>query len=250
MIFRSQSITIINWAAWAPRTYTEQEWREWSLCPKPLTYQDEIKATTIPAGLKRRCNKLAKMVLEISNLALEDNVIDYAVFCSQHGDLDTAVKIIKDIAFETAVSPTQFVQSVHNAPAGMFSIIHKLHQNMISIAAGEKSFFMAFIEAIAWLKQHPKSTVLLTMCDDSVPEVYRSLQNIENSFPYAISFILSNATNNQPHFSLSMSSAKNKSNKVRNIPYALEFLAWWLQSPTSNLNQQTTDNLFTWQPNE
>jgi len=248
MILSPQAINIESWYAWAPDHETLQAWQDWSRCPKPLAGDGKINAKSIPTRLRRRYNDLTRAAVEVSICALKERQpVDYAVFCSQHGDLSCVVNLLEDLSSNTVLSPMQFVQSVHNASAGLVSMIEKMQQNMNAIAAGEKTFLMGVLEAISWLRLYPKSSVLVTMYEGQIPLAYHSLNINPNSFPYAIAIVLSSSTDTNKSLSLEVQSDSSKHSKINTIPLALEFLAWWLQSPSSQYIQHTGNQKFIWQ---
>lgn len=233
----TQLLLVKNWVAWAPGLPSKKDWLAWSQKPSAPIGTDKIEAASIPSMLKRRCSHLSKMALEVSSQAIQNHTIDYAVFCAQHGEINSTVHLLKEISEKTVLSPTNFSQSVHNTAAGLFSMIHKLQENMTSIAAGNETFLMGMIEAITWLKLNPEKTVLLTMFDEVLPDEYQSL-NVQNNYTYAISMVLTNQCLNTRSISLSFNTL-NTDNKVKHLPQALEFLAWFLRPTKEILIQQS-----------
>jgi hypothetical protein len=210
-----------NWAAWTPNSL--------------------ISTTSIPPNIKRRCSKASIMALATANQALASYSIDYAIFFSQHGELGRAVEILKNIYHKEILSPMNFAQSVHNSAAGLFSIIHRLHQNINSIAAGDNTFLMGMVEAFTWLELNPQQTILLTIFDDNIPDEYRSLA-IKSNYQYAVSLLLTNDLAQPSALVFSLDFIKKLDSRMRGndgetvrgndggtLPQALEFLQW-LQS--------------------
>ncbi len=244
MIPIPQSLSIKNWAAWAPCLSSKESWLSWSKTPVVPFGDDTIKTTTIPPMLKRRCSNMSKMALETSNLALANHNIDYAVFCSQHGELNCTINLLKGICEQSVLSPMRFSQSVHNTSAGLFSVIHNMQQNMTSIAAGDCTFQIGMLEALTWLTLNPKKTALLTMFDDYIPNEYQSLK-IQNNHQYAVALLLTNDSSCAPLISVTLDTL-NQSNNNKNLPPALEFLAWFLQTSKKDLTQSTNNQTFIW----
>lgn len=230
----TQLLLVKNWAAWAPGLPTKKDWLAWSQKPSAPSGTGKIEAASIPSMLKRRCSHLSKMALEVSSQAIQNHTIDYAVFCSQHGEINSTVNLLKEISEKTVLSPTNFSQSVHNTAAGLFSMIHKLQENMTSIAAGDETFLMSMIEAVTWLKLNPEKTVLLTMFDEVLPKEYQSLK-IKNNCTYAISLILSNEQTTARCISFEL----DNFGRASELPQALEFLSWFLQPTKEVLIQQS-----------
>ena len=178
------NMVLENWCAWAPGLISEADWQAWSQCAVAPKESAKITSTKIAPMLRRRCSHLTKMAIEVADSAMIGS-IDYAVFCSQHGDVDCSLHLLKDIARQQDLSPMKFVQSVHNASAGLLSIMHQLQHNMTSIAAGEDTFAMGMLEAWIWLSAHDNSRVLLVMFDEHIPADYASL-NVASDYQYAL----------------------------------------------------------------
>lgn len=240
----AQLLSVIDWAAWAPGLTKKEDWLSWSENPVIPSGSAEIKPASIPAGIRRRCSHLSKMALEVSNQILMSHSVDYAVFCSQHGELKRTVGLLREIADKEILSPMSFAQSVHNIAAGLFSVIHKLQQNMTSIAAGDSTFLMGMVEAATWLKLNPDKVVLLTMFDQHIPDEYESL-NIQSNYEYAVSLLLTNSLSSTPAISLTLDYNK-KHNIKKTLPLALEFLAWLLQSQEQELTQSAGEQILRW----
>ncbi len=115
---------------------------------------------------------------------------------------------------------------------------------MSSIAAGDKTFLMGMIEAVAWLKLNPGKTILLAMFDEQLPDEYQCLK-IKNNLTYAMSFILSNKQVNSPAISLSLS-ALDEVVDDKELPQALEFLAWFLRPTKEALIQNFNQQVVKW----
>ncbi len=231
-----QTLTILNWAAWAPNLHSKEAWHAWSAKPIHPTGNDRIDPKTIPAILKRRASHLSKMAIEISNQALENHTVDYAVFCSQHGELNHTMALLKNIANQEILSPASFSQSVHNTSAGLLSVMHQLKHNMTSIAAGENSFLMGIVEVLAWLQLNSEKVVLFTMFDDNIPEEYGSL-DIKSRDQYVLSMILTEKKSASPAISVTLETINHPQDNA--LPQALRFLAWFLQDSAKELRQQS-----------
>ena len=178
----------------------------------------------IPANVARRCGQLSKMALAVSAQVLENSSIDYAIFCSQHGELECALSLLQDLSCKELLSPTRFVRSVHNTASGIFSITNKMQQNMTSIAAGENSFLMGMVDALAWLKLHPETQVLLTAFDDHIPSVYQPL-GIHSDHQYASAFILTRKNTHLPTLYANMADDSDQQLTAEE-PDALSFYHW------------------------
>lgn len=204
------------------------------------------KTTAIPRHLIRRCSTASKIALEVANQALRQRQIDHAVFCSQHGELECAASLLKDIAHKNLLSPVHFSQSVHNTAAGLFSVMHNLHQDIVSLAAGENTFFMGVLEAFAWIQLNPRKTLLFVMFDAQIPVEYQAL-NVKNNDEYAMAFLVNDHGDKESSISLSVQMCDSQPSCIKKTFPALEFLEWFLYAPTKELTQNANHQTFKWQ---
>ncbi len=72
------------------------------------------------------------------------------VFASSQGDLGLTDYMCDTLAADpSAVSPTKFHNSVHNAPVGYWSIAHSAQTNSTSVCAYDNSFAAGLLEALS-----------------------------------------------------------------------------------------------------
>lgn len=233
-------LSIENWAVYAPASKSFAS--------------DDCKTIRIPANLKRRCSNISKKTLEVASQAMGDRRIDHAVFCSQHGELSCTASLLKGICHKTILSPMNFSQSVHNTAAGLFSVMHNLHQDMVTIAAGDNTFLMGMLETLIWMQLNPGKTVLFVMFDEHIPEEYAAF-NVRDSHEYAVAFLLTDdRKKTADKLNLSVSTTVQICNDeveldidcARKYPLALEFLEWLLHSTTRKLIQNNDNKIFRW----
>lgn len=129
----------------------------------------------IPAMQRRRLSPIAKLAINSAIGSLNAETVDYIVWASQYGDEHKTLKILADVLQDQTPSPTQFSTSVHNAIAGLYSILCQDSTPSTSLAA---SWSEALIEAYAWLKstKQPNSRVLVVYYDEALPEIYQEFQ--------------------------------------------------------------------------
>lgn len=124
----------------------------------------------IPAMQRRRLSPIAKMALNTAMQSLGQQKVNYIVWASQYGDEHKTYSILEDVLQDRKPSPTQFSTSVHNAVAGLYSILCQDATPSTSLCA---SWSEGLIEAYAWLKNHPEATsALVVFYDDPLPEIY------------------------------------------------------------------------------
>jgi hypothetical protein len=129
----------------------------------------------IPAMQRRRLSGIAKLAINSAIGSLNAESVDYIVWASQYGDEHKTLKILADVLQDQTPSPTQFSTSVHNAIAGLYSILCQDSTPSTSLAA---SWSEALIEAYAWLNttKQPNSRVLVVYYDEALPEIYQEFR--------------------------------------------------------------------------
>ena len=132
--------------------------------------QDKLLAF-VPNNLKRRLSPLAKTVFcAVSQCDNIDCCIP-VVFSSTHGELGKSLEMIKLLEAGEEISPTTFSLSVHNAIAGLFSIVYGNTSEVTVLAPGEDGMASAFLEAAGML-QEGASKVLIVFYDEPLPDFY------------------------------------------------------------------------------
>jgi hypothetical protein len=92
-----------------------------------------------------------------------------SVFSSSHGDMRVSDNICRALATEERlVSPTQFHNSVHNAPAGYWSIAAGSRHPSTSLAVADSSFSAGLLEATLQSRSSGRP-VLLAVYDHPAP---------------------------------------------------------------------------------
>lgn len=185
------TFSVLEHAAWAPGLATPEAWAEWAAAPFPIAAEGEPEVRAMPAMLRRRAGQLGKMALETAYQCLGERSGVPTVFCSRHGDVGRAVKLLDDLARGEALSPTGFGMAVHNASAGLFSIARADRANHIALAAGAASLHHALIEACGLLADGA-DTVLLVMCDCPLPAVFSHFEDCQEQ-PHAFAWLLAAA---------------------------------------------------------
>lgn len=116
--------------------------------PHPMPVQQRL-----PAAERRR----APLTVTLSLAAAEEAVRAsgrpanalQAVFASAHGDLPVIEELCRTLVHTpTLVSPTRFLHSIHNAPAGVWSQIHRNHRANTAVSGAQHSFAQGLLEAL------------------------------------------------------------------------------------------------------
>ena len=102
--------------------------RKWSVWP-PLEGSELNQAellSSVPKMLKRRLSPLARIVFSVVSQCVETNNQQIPiVFSSTHGELARSFNMMEKIEAGEEISPTSFSLSVHNAIAGLISMVYK-----------------------------------------------------------------------------------------------------------------------------
>lgn len=129
----------------------------------------------VPAMQRRRLSSLAKMALNTARAALLGQApVDYIVWSSRFGDEKNTLQILQDIAQLQSPSPTQFSVSVHNAVAGLYSILFQDDTPSTSLSSHANAIWQdAVFEAYSFLKSQHKSRALIVYYDQPLPPIYQ-----------------------------------------------------------------------------
>lgn len=147
----------------------------------------------LPPNERRRITPTIRIALQAAAAALQDSGVapheTVTVFASESGDLDVCDRVCAALASPgRPVSPTDFHNSVHNAPAGYWAIGNACRLPSTSLSAGSASFSAGLIEAalLALGGEHP---VLLLCYESGTPAALTRLWPVEQ--PFATGIVLS-----------------------------------------------------------
>jgi Beta-ketoacyl synthase, N-terminal domain len=138
----------------------------------------------LPANERRRASQVVRLVLTCAAQALATG--RYApdelrcVFASDEGTGEVCQLMLEALVTCGQVSPLLFHNSVHNAPAGYFSIAYQNHLPAVSVSMGSESFAAGLLCAVseACTSGQP---VLFLAYDAPLPEPMRALLPIEQA---------------------------------------------------------------------
>jgi hypothetical protein len=121
----------------------------------------------LPANERRRAPKTVKLALAVSTEACAGTGRDPAelptIFTSSGGDGETINDILNTLASsQRELSPTKFHNSVHNAPAGYWSIATGAREASTSLCAHDDSFAAGLLEATAQMATMGQAVALIT----------------------------------------------------------------------------------------
>ena len=120
----------------------------------------------LPAAERRRSSDSVRLALRVAADALASEQVGEiepaAIFCSAYGDPVITHKLCELLSGTPPMaSPTLFHNSVHNAPAGYWSIATANRATTSSIAAGEWSFSHGLLAAMAQCKSEQRPVLLV-----------------------------------------------------------------------------------------
>jgi hypothetical protein len=147
----------------------------------------------LPPSERRRASRSVKLVLAIGEQAIaaagrEASTLG-AVFTSSAGDGQNCHEICQALASGNAVdrqiSPTRFHNSVHNAPAGYWSIASGAMASSSVICAYDASFGAGLLEALAQVATAREPAVLIAY-DCDYPEPLRRTRPVPDALGIAL----------------------------------------------------------------
>lgn len=183
---------IANWAAWAPGLSTRADWLDWQTNQRQInTALPSPTPPDVPKTLLRRLSPLAKTVLWVIADCWNGQAVSCpAVFSSANGEINRALGLLQDLQTGQELSPTAFSLSVHNAIAGLFSILHHNNQELSVLAPAAAGLGPGFIEALGMLAAG-EPEVLLVFYDEVLPAWFPAAPwQLSNQFPCALALRL------------------------------------------------------------
>jgi hypothetical protein len=146
--------------------------------------------TLLPANERRRTVQTVKLALAVGMEAFAAAQRDAAetatVFASSGGDGETIHEILKVLASdEPELSPTRFHNSVHNAPAGYWSIATKSQAPSSSLCCHDASFAAGLVDAAVQAVIQDRAVALIAY-DLPYPEPLNSVRTIGAIFGVAL----------------------------------------------------------------
>lgn len=160
---------ILRWAAWAPGLSTCEAWLSWARAPVPLVGADVPGLTELPPMVRRRIDKLGRLVTHVAWSLQGESRGTPIVFASRHGDSSRVLDTQLEIARESPLSPAAFALSVHNAIGGQYSVLRQDTAHVSAVANGLFTLEAGLLEALT-LGEH----AMLVAYDSAPHEVIAS----------------------------------------------------------------------------
>jgi len=183
--------------------------------PTPLPF---FSPDCLPVNQRRRITPTIRIAMQAAMEAMlgcgvaADTVA--TVFTTSYGDLDISNRICSALTLPgRPVSPTDFHNSVHNAPAGYWTIGSHCLRPSTSLSASQASFAAGLLEGITQVL-FDRNPVLLVAYDLPPPQVFASACTATT--PFAAALLLSSRQENnclakltaQPHARATASTLK------------------------------------------
>lgn len=151
-------VYVRSWAG-VQLTGTDYLWHRYGGC---------VDESVIPAGHRRRLSAFARMAV-VCGLSLNHVEELDIVFCSRYGDMDTACKLLMELAVGGTLSPAAFSMSVLNASPGVIDLIRKSNVGHTAIAAGLQSLSAGLVEALGRLSANPQQRIAFIYSEVTLP---------------------------------------------------------------------------------
>jgi hypothetical protein len=145
---------------------------------------------SLPPTERRRSGRVVRLAFAIGLEAARQSDSDPAqlpvVFASSGGDGDNCHEICQTLASANrALSPTRFHNSVHNAPAGYWSIAAATQVQSTTICAYDASFAAGLLEALTQVAVCGLTTALIAY-DLDYPPPLRAARTVPAAFGLAL----------------------------------------------------------------
>lgn len=195
----------------------------------------------LPPLLRRRCSRLTRMMLHAAARACpaDERGEVPLVFASRYGDMATTAALLSTLARREPLTAAAFSHSVHNAPAGIFSIATKNRAPASAVAAAGDTFGAAFLEAVIVMQRSENDDVLLVVGDDRLPEIFSPFEQ-PAAIPYAVALRLTASGGRRVTFA----PGAGELTSGASAPHALEFVKW-LEGDTDTVTLGTRA-AYTW----
>ena len=127
--------------------------------------------TLIPSRQRRAASPLARTIADLYSALAPSFTTPHPIVVtgSAYGETETAIVLIEGhLNDPSGVSPARFAASVHNTAAGLVGIATGNVAPATAIAAGEQTFAMALVEAIASVRT-TGSEVAVLVAEQALP---------------------------------------------------------------------------------
>ena len=170
----------------------------------------------LPASERRRAGAAIKLSMAVGLAAIRDagaNAAQLAsVFSSTGGDCENCHAILETLASsDRQISPTRFHNSVHNAPAGYWSIATQCTAPSTSLCTYDATFCAGLLEAAAQTINSGERCLLVAF-DTAYPEPLYSQRPIP--YPFAVGLVVHASATSASKAALTLSFSRDKSDSL------------------------------------
>lgn len=164
----------------APGLSSLSDWLAWCKTRQPVAADTTLLPLplALPANERRRSSQVVRLALACAEQALARSPFApdqlRSVFASDEGTGEVCQQMLEALATTGQVSPSLFHNSVHNAPAGYFSIATQSRQPSVSVSLGGESFGAGLLCAVSETCSSGQPVLLLAY-DAPLPQPMRSL---------------------------------------------------------------------------
>jgi hypothetical protein len=147
---------------------------------------------SLPVNERRRISPTIRLALQAATESIHHSTLDpenvATVFATSNGDLEICDRICTALTLpDRPVSPTDFHNSIHNAPAGYWSIGSHCRMPSTSISAGNESFSAALLESVTQVLSE-NLPVMLVAYDQPPPDIFSTEHTATIPFSTALVF--------------------------------------------------------------
>jgi hypothetical protein len=144
----------------------------------------------LPPAERRRAGVPVKLALAVGREAFlsagRDAATTAAVFTSSSGDGEILHNLCETLAMpQREVSPTRFMNSVHNAAAGYWSIATQSREPSTSLCCYDASFAAGLLECVTQVTVEAKPVALIAY-DQPYPQPLHAARRISGEFGVAL----------------------------------------------------------------
>jgi 3-oxoacyl-(acyl-carrier-protein) synthase len=148
----------------------------------------------IPLMQRRRLNPAGRLAVGLTAdyLTKYGSEISKLVFASRCGEIPRCLKLICSIFGREDLSPAEFSASVHNANAGIATIVSGFSGEVTSLAGGEDTLLAALTEAYASLHEENSSKILVVCYEEDIAnqQLMTFPQECDFKGPFALALLL------------------------------------------------------------
>lgn len=179
-------------------------------------------ATLIPENERRRASDTIHLAVHVAAEAVKNAKVNPQSLINIFSSFRGALKIVHHICNaltlpDHPVSPTQFHNSVYNAPASYWSIATGTRGPSTSLACAEFSFAAALLSAVAHVATQQQG-VLLVMYDVESPKPFHKQYAIEFYCGIALALMPIQSGNSLAKLEINFQSRRTKEMNLKLIP--------------------------------